>query len=141
MPYYFILNSLFSLSCNFCLRDYFSLEIMHYLFSDCSAWLGNSNTLTSTEALNSPSAAALSCQSCGKVYNHLSSLQRHRKNRCGQNGDFFQCPTCKNKYKRSDVLLRHLKYECGKEPRFKCPLCDFRSKRKENRDAHLLTHT
>ncbi|KAJ1529435.1 hypothetical protein ONE63_006213 [Megalurothrips usitatus] len=50
---------------------------------------------------------AYECERCGKLYNHLSSFNRHRK------------------------------FECGKEPAFPCALCSYRGKRRERLVEHI----
>ncbi|XP_031346979.1 longitudinals lacking protein, isoforms A/B/D/L isoform X13 [Photinus pyralis] len=48
----------------------------------------------------------------------------------------FGCPDCGRRYKLKSSLSKHLKWECGKEPRFKCPFCDYQAKQK----IHLVRH-
>ncbi|KAK3915490.1 Longitudinals lacking protein, isoforms A/B/D/L [Frankliniella fusca] len=47
-------------------------------------------------------------------------------------------PNCGAVYSLRRNLQRHLRLECGQEPRFKCPVCGFRSKRRNNLHNHML---
>jgi hypothetical protein len=50
----------------------------------------------------------------------------------------FACPLgCGSVYSQNKNLQYHMKYECGKEPRFKCPYCSHRTKRKNNLMLHI----
>lgn len=49
----------------------------------------------------------------------------------------FKCLQCPSSYSRKACLTRHLKYECGQEPRFKCPYCDYRSKKTSSTYKHV----
>ncbi|XP_076682693.1 uncharacterized protein LOC143376352 isoform X4 [Andrena cerasifolii] len=42
----------------------------------------------------------------------------------------FPCPNCASVFNRKGNLHQHLRHECGQPPRFKCPYCDYRSKKK-----------
>ncbi|XP_034938649.1 longitudinals lacking protein isoform X5 [Chelonus insularis] len=46
--------------------------------------------------------------------------------------NLFPCPNCPSVYSLKFRLNSHLKYECGLLPRFKCPYCEFLSKRSSN---------
>ena len=48
-----------------------------------------------------------------------------------------QCSSCGKKYLHQRNLWRHVTQECGKEPKFQCPLCPHRSKRKFNLQKHI----
>lgn len=50
-----------------------------------------------------------------------------------------QCDVCHKQYKYVHSLKRHIKYECGKAPSFECFIsgCDYKSKRKDNLNAHI----
>ncbi|KAE8747862.1 hypothetical protein FOCC_FOCC005474 [Frankliniella occidentalis] len=48
------------------------------------------------------------------------------------------CPNCSAAYSLKRNLQRHLRLECGQEPRFQCPVCDYRSKRRNNLHNHVL---
>jgi len=47
------------------------------------------------------------------------------------------CPHCGRVYRWKKGLDRHLQ-ECGQEPKFRCPFCEHRSKRKENLTKHMI---
>ncbi|XP_069702150.1 longitudinals lacking protein, isoforms H/M/V-like isoform X5 [Periplaneta americana] len=50
----------------------------------------------------------------------------------------FPCPLgCGKIYSHNKNLQYHMKYECGKEPRFQCPYCPHRTKRKNNLMLHI----
>jgi hypothetical protein len=50
----------------------------------------------------------------------------------------FACPLgCGKLYSQNKNLQYHMKYECGKEPRFQCPYCPHRTKRKNNLMLHI----
>ncbi|KAJ8894858.1 hypothetical protein PR048_000165, partial [Dryococelus australis] len=48
----------------------------------------------------------------------------------------FPCMDCGKAYRWKRTLRHHMRYECGQEPRFQCPYCSLRSKRKGN----IITH-
>lgn len=50
---------------------------------------------------------------------------------------YFACARCSRSYMRKDSLQRHLVWECGKEPKFKCPYCPQRCKRKSHWQRHI----
>ena len=47
------------------------------------------------------------------------------------------CMRCGKIYTGSSGLYRHYKYECGKNPRFQCPYCQYRAKRRSNMYPHI----
>ncbi|XP_034249732.1 longitudinals lacking protein, isoforms A/B/D/L-like [Thrips palmi] len=49
----------------------------------------------------------------------------------------FTCATCGKAYRHQPSLWKHRKYECGQVPRFACPLCPHRAKRKHHLVYHL----
>ena len=49
----------------------------------------------------------------------------------------FTCKTCGKIYRWKRTLQYHIRFECGKEPKFQCPYCPLRSKRKGNITAHI----
>ncbi|KAK9882336.1 hypothetical protein WA026_020857 [Henosepilachna vigintioctopunctata] len=53
----------------------------------------------------------------------------------------YSCQSCSKSYKYSHSLSRHLRYECGKEATFECFVvgCPYKSKRKDNLNAHIRT--
>lgn len=46
------------------------------------------------------------CDSCGRQYRRLISLQRHKRLECGKEAQ-FQCVICHSKFKHKHSLLRH----------------------------------
>ncbi|XP_069702166.1 longitudinals lacking protein, isoforms H/M/V-like isoform X20 [Periplaneta americana] len=51
--------------------------------------------------------------------------------------DRFKCSACGRHYVHQSSFIRHRNMECGKEPRFQCPYCPKKSKRKSNIAAHI----
>ena len=49
----------------------------------------------------------------------------------------YKCMNCGRSYNRKDNLDRHWKYECGKNPRFSCPYCVYRAKRRYDLHYHI----
>ncbi|XP_056648393.1 longitudinals lacking protein, isoforms A/B/D/L isoform X8 [Diorhabda carinulata] len=49
----------------------------------------------------------------------------------------YACSECGKTYKVKSSLTNHKKWECGKEPRFKCPYCDYKAKQKVHLTRHL----
>ncbi|XP_025834630.1 longitudinals lacking protein, isoforms A/B/D/L isoform X4 [Agrilus planipennis] len=49
----------------------------------------------------------------------------------------FDCFSCGRIYKLKSSLRNHQKWECGKEPRFKCPYCDYKGKQKVHIKRHV----
>lgn len=49
----------------------------------------------------------------------------------------FVCNICKKTYKYISTLKTHQKFECNMEPKFQCPVCPFKTKRKGNLNSHL----
>ncbi|XP_012261711.1 longitudinals lacking protein isoform X14 [Athalia rosae] len=47
------------------------------------------------------------------------------------------CPKCGQTYKSSKSMWVHIKYECGMAPRFQCPHCGIKSKRKHTIYKHI----
>lgn len=52
----------------------------------------------------------------------------------------FRCPKCSSSYSHKRSLWRHFKYECGKDPAHSCPFCTYKSKQKNNLNAHIKRH-
>lgn len=51
--------------------------------------------------------------------------------------EVFVCNICKKTYKYISTLKTHQKFECNVEPKFQCPVCPFKTKRKGNLNSHL----
>lgn len=49
----------------------------------------------------------------------------------------FTCDNCNRRYIRKDSLQRHILWECGKEPKFQCPFCPQKCKRKTHHVRHM----
>ena len=65
------------------------------------------------------------------------SDQKQAETSTNENGGFC-CPQCGRVYRWKKSLNLHLKYECGTEPKFQCPYCFFRAKRKWSLKQHIL---
>lgn len=51
------------------------------------------------------------------------------------------CQTCGKSYSRLDSLQRHQRYECGKDPQFQCPYCPRKMHLRHNLYNHIAgTH-
>jgi predicted RNA-binding Zn-ribbon protein involved in translation (DUF1610 family) len=50
----------------------------------------------------------------------------------------FRCPRCGKVYRWKKSLNLHMKYECGTEPKFQCPYCFVKAKRKWSLKQHIL---
>lgn len=50
------------------------------------------------------------------------------------------CPRCGRRYSHKCSMIRHLKRECGVEPAFSCTVCDYRTNRRGNLNAHMHRH-
>ena len=49
----------------------------------------------------------------------------------------FPCAKCPRQFLQYCSLWRHLKFECGKDPRFKCPYCEFLTKQTSRVYKHV----
>nr|CAI5843246.1 unnamed protein product [Callosobruchus analis] len=102
------------------------------------------------------------CETCGKKYKRISSLQRHKKYECQKEPSFrcivcqfktkykstilnhvafiisgYYCPRCGNYYRHKSSLYKHCKWECGKESQFRCCYCPFTAKQRTNLRSHM----
>lgn len=59
-------------------------------------------------ALGQQCASSLTypCDTCGRQYRRIISLQRHKRLECGKEAQ-FQCTMCNAKFKHKHSLLRH----------------------------------
>ena len=64
------------------------------------------------------------------------SKQHTQKSADGQK-DFLQCPHCFRYYLTVAKLKHHIVKYCTKEKKFKCPYCEYRSRRKDHIYRHL----
>ncbi|XP_043284402.1 longitudinals lacking protein, isoforms A/B/D/L isoform X27 [Venturia canescens] len=78
-----------------------------------------------------------SARSCiGLLIPGKKRSSRRKTGRSAEQGK-FDCANCGKTYKWYCALDRHLKYECGKEPRFKCPYCDYAGKHRSHVYRHI----
>ncbi|XP_058796159.1 myoneurin-like [Phymastichus coffea] len=64
-------------------------------------------------------------------------LYENKQKRRSQDNKAYQCHQCPAAFTRKGCLTRHLRYECCQQPRFKCPYCDFRSKKTSHTYRHV----
>ena len=79
----------------------------------------------------------LSCEKCGRCYQSLSQLRRHKL--CHQHDRPHQCETCKRNFRLPRDLRRHKCSVRGKLP-FQCNICDVYFIRKSSLRKHSLNH-
>ena len=53
------------------------------------------------------------------------------------NSKKYPCGSCTSVFGHKNSLMTHLRYECGQPPRFKCPYCEFISKKTSNVQQHI----
>lgn len=74
---------------------------------------------------------------CAVPVSSAVSGQKQAEMTTTENGGFC-CPRCQKVYRWKQSLNLHLKYECGTEPKFQCPYCVFKTKRKWSLKQHIL---
>lgn len=65
---------------------------------------------------------------------NIESSSKAQQNTCIGS---FACAACGKNYTWKSSLLRHQRDECGKEPRFPCPYCPHKSKRRGRLWHHI----
>ncbi|KAL8564555.1 hypothetical protein ACOMHN_003313 [Nucella lapillus] len=97
----------------------------------------------SQSGLGSPGKCSVSCQICGKQFNNVSALAKHRLTHSDERK--YLCTVCNKGFKRQDHLNGHQMTHLDKKP-FGCPLencdkgyCDARSLRRHLEAHHHLT--
>ncbi|KAJ9593112.1 hypothetical protein L9F63_027643, partial [Diploptera punctata] len=61
----------------------------------------------------------------------------NNRNSTINDGGLHICDTCGRNYTWKTSLRRHMRDECGKEPRFPCPYCPHKSKRRGRLFHHI----
>ncbi|XP_051166454.1 longitudinals lacking protein, isoforms A/B/D/L-like [Leptopilina boulardi] len=49
----------------------------------------------------------------------------------------FPCPGCPSVFSQKSGLVCHQRFECGQKPHFKCPYCEYVSKKSSNIQKHV----
>lgn len=49
----------------------------------------------------------------------------------------YECDKCNRRYKHRGSLSNHKNFECSKEPKFQCPYCHHKTKRKDHLKLHI----
>lgn len=78
------------------------------------------------------------CQTCGKIFNHSSSLSRHRLTHTDKRR--FICDICGKSFTQGSSLKTHQFIHTGERP-FNCTLCGKRFNSNSNLKAHVVTHS
>ncbi|RZF39439.1 hypothetical protein LSTR_LSTR000960 [Laodelphax striatellus] len=102
------------------------------------------------------------CHRCGRSYRQKYNLNVHQKYECAfpnsnslvgeeLGGDDenveamkirFRCDRCGKSYSRRKTLNFHQRYECGVDPKFQCPYCAHKAKRRADLRKHVgLRHS
>ncbi|KAL6434199.1 hypothetical protein ACFW04_005961 [Cataglyphis niger] len=58
-----------------------------------------------------------------------------------KHGETYPCDTCGRQYRRIISLQRHKRLECGKEAQFQCSICNAKFKHKHSLLRHYNVHT
>ncbi|XP_011882476.1 PREDICTED: B-cell CLL/lymphoma 6 member B protein-like [Vollenhovia emeryi] len=67
------------------------------------------------------------------------NVRTYRRNKEGTYSEVFPClnPNCGSVFTLKRNLQTHIRYQCGREPKYKCPYCDYVVKYKSNIRAHI----
>lgn len=90
-----------------------SADLFHPAFDiarSISSFLDATATTIKSSPFTTGNDALPTCPHCGKIYSHVSTMQRHLKSGCASGKiKRFMCKMCSNKYARSDTLSRHIR--------------------------------
>jgi uncharacterized Zn-finger protein len=76
----------------------------------------------------------VSCEFCGKVFNHTGDLNKHRRRHTGEHP--YPCPQCHKRFSHVSNLLRHQKIHSG-ETLHQCATCARKFSRKDKMVNHV----
>lgn len=76
----------------------------------------------------------VSCEFCGKVFNHTGDLNKHRRRHTGEHP--YPCPQCHKRFSHVSNLLRHQKIHSG-ETLHQCATCARKFSRKDKMVNHI----
>jgi uncharacterized Zn-finger protein len=76
----------------------------------------------------------VSCEFCGKVFNHTGDLNKHRRKHTGEHP--YPCPQCHKRFSHVSNLLRHQKIHSG-ETLHQCATCARKFSRKDKMVNHI----
>lgn len=74
---------------------------------------------------------------CLKEKIRKNILYKIKKQSEGESEQKFKCFKCQKTFSHRRTVIQHLNFECCKEPRFKCPYCEYRSKWVTNVKGHV----
>ncbi|XP_037834246.1 zinc finger protein 568-like isoform X2 [Kryptolebias marmoratus] len=78
------------------------------------------------------------CDSCGRSFSHLSSLNRHKK--VHLQGKAYSCKLCDKTFKQNSLLLSHIRTHNNKHP-YSCEECGKSFEYLSVLARHMRTHT